>query len=92
LDIKELYKYAYIKRPLNEIYKDSSSVPQEFLMDWYKDSYDYQRLHTDDELKETLKLTPEQILEWLEEAMIFAWETKKAIKVLSSFIKKRGET
>ena len=69
MDIKELYKYAYIKRPLNEIYKDSSSVPQEFL-----------------------RLTPEQILEWLEEAMIFAWETKKAIKVLSSFIKKRGET
>ena len=77
MDIKELYKYAYLKRPLNEIYKDSSSVPQEFLMDWYKDSYDYQRLHTDEELKEFLKLTPEQILEWLEEAMIFVWEAKK---------------
>lgn len=81
MDIKELYKYAYIKRPLNEIYKDASSVPQEFLMDWYKDSYDYQRLHTPEELKEFLKLTPEQILEWLEEAMILVWETKKqAIK------------
>lgn len=77
MDIKELYKYAYLKRPLNEIYKDSSSVPQEFIMDWYKDSYDYQRLHTDEELKEFLKLTPEQILEWLEEAMIFVWEAKK---------------
>lgn len=63
MDIKELYKYAYIKRPLNEIYKDSSSVPLEFLMDWYKFSYDYQRLHTEEELKEFLKLTPEQILE-----------------------------
>ena len=83
MDIKELYKYAYIKRPLNEIYKDSSSVPQEFLMDWYKDSYDYQRLHTDDELKETLKLTPEQILEWLEDAMIFVWEAKKQEAVQS---------
>ena len=54
LDKEELYKFAYIKKPLNEIYKDSSSVPQEFL-----------------------RLTPEQIFEWLEDAMTFVWETKK---------------
>jgi len=76
LDKEELYKYAYIKKPLNEIYKDSSSVPQEFIMDWYKDSYDYQRIHSDEELKEFLRLTPEQIFEWLEGAMIFVWEAK----------------
>jgi hypothetical protein len=57
LDKEELYKYAYIKKPLNEIYKDPSSVPQEFIMDWYKDSYDYQRIHSDEELKECLRLT-----------------------------------
>ena len=77
MDKEELYKYAYIKKPLNEIYKDSSSVPQEFIMDWYKDSYDYQRIHSDEELKESLRLTPEQIFEWLEGVMIFVWETKK---------------
>ena len=54
MDKEELYKFAYIKKPLNEIYKDSSSVPQEFL-----------------------RLTPEQIFEWLEDAMTFVWETKK---------------
>lgn len=80
LDKEELYKYAYIKKPLNEIYKDPSSVPQEFIMDWYKDSYDYQRIHSDEELKEFLGLTPEQIFEWLEGAMIFVWETKKRLK------------
>ncbi len=26
MDKEELYKYAYVKKPLNEIYKDSSSV------------------------------------------------------------------
>ena len=46
-------------------------------MDWYKDTYDYQRTHSDEELKEFLKLTPEQILEWLEGVMVFVWETKK---------------
>ena len=54
MDREELYKYAYIKKPLNEVCKDSSSVPQEFL-----------------------RLTPEQILEWLEGVMVFVWETKK---------------
>jgi hypothetical protein len=81
VDIKELYQYAYIKRPLNEIYHDPSSVRQEFIIDWLKDSYDYQRLHSDEELKEFLTLTPEQILRWLEEAMIFIWEAKKATTV-----------
>lgn len=77
MDIKELYKYAYIKRPLDEIYPDPSSVPHEFYIDWLKDTYDYPRLHSDDELKEFLALTPEQILNWLEEAVVFVWEAKK---------------
>lgn len=75
--MRELYKYAYVKGPLNEIYPDSSSVPEEFLMDWLKDAYDYQRLHSDEELMEFLRLTPEQILTWLEEAAIFMWEAKR---------------
>lgn len=77
MDVKELYTYAYLKRPLNEIYSDPSSVPEEFLMEWFKDNYDYQRLHSDEELKEFLELTPEQIMTWLEEAAIFVWEAKK---------------
>ena len=76
MDLEELYKFAYIKRPLNEIYSDPSEVPQEFIIEWLKDTYDYQRLHSDDELKEFLKFTPEQILKWLEEAMIFVWKAK----------------
>jgi hypothetical protein len=77
VDVKELYTYAYLKRPLNEIYSDPSSVPEEFLMEWFKDNYDYQRLHSDEEIKEFLELTPEQIMTWLEEAAIFVWEAKK---------------
>jgi hypothetical protein len=77
MDVKELYKYAYVKRPLNEIYSDPLSVPEEFLMEWFKDKYDYQRLHSDEELKEFMDLTPEQIMTWLEKAAIFVWEAKK---------------
>ncbi len=77
MDVDELYKYAYVKRPLNEIYHDPSSVPEEFIIDWLKDAYDYQRIHSDEELQESLTLTPEQILQWLEEAAVFTWEAKR---------------
>jgi len=80
MDIKELYKYAYIKRPLNEEYQEPSSVPQEFYLDWLKDTCDYMRIHSDEELDEFLTLTPEQILNWLEEAVVFVWEAKGKIK------------
>ena len=79
MDIKKLYEYAYIKRPLNEIYPDPLLCPEEFFIDWLKDTYDYQRLHSDEELKEFLALTPEQVLEWLEEAVIFTWEAKMQV-------------
>lgn len=77
MDVSELYKYAYIKKPLSNVYTERISVPDEFLMDWLKDSHDYQRLHTEDELRQFLSLTPEQILNWLEEATEFVWETKR---------------
>lgn len=78
MDIEELYKYAYIKKSLNEIYSEPSSVPLEFIIEWFKDTYDYQRIHSDEELKEFLSLAPEQILKWLEEAMVFTWEVKNS--------------
>ncbi|HAG50137.1 MAG: hypothetical protein A2X87_08315 [Deltaproteobacteria bacterium GWC2_42_51] len=77
MTIDELYQYAYIKQPLHEIYPTPSSVPQEFIIEWLKDKYDYERMHSDEELKEFLKLTPEQILNWLEEAAVFIWEAKR---------------
>ncbi|MCC6542998.1 MAG: hypothetical protein IT392_00660 [Nitrospirae bacterium] len=46
-------------------------------MDWYENTYDCQRIHSDEELKELLRFTLEQILEWLEGVMIFVWEAKK---------------
>lgn len=79
MTINELYKYAYLKKPLNEIYPDISLVPSEFIIEWLKDSYDYKRLHSEEELKEWLALTPVQILEWLEEAMLFVWETNSMV-------------
>jgi len=76
MNIDELYQYAYLKRPLNEIYQDPILVPKEFLLDWFKDEYDYQRPHSDEELRQSMALTPEQILTWLEEAAALLWETK----------------
>lgn len=64
---------------MNEIYHDPSLALEEFIVDWFKDTYDYQRLHTNDELERFLGLTPEQILNWLEEATIFEWEAKRLL-------------
>ncbi|HDM79165.1 MAG TPA: hypothetical protein ENG51_22285 [Deltaproteobacteria bacterium] len=88
MTLEELYKYAYVKRPLNEVYKDPSMVPEEFILEWYKDAYDYQRPHSEEELAEFVRLTPQQILEWLEEVVEFVWEASKHWKAsqLSSIL------
>ena len=75
--VKELYRYAYVKQPLNEVYENPSMVPEEFILEWYKDAYDYERPHSEEELVEFMRLTPEQILNWLEEALEFVWEASK---------------
>ena len=77
MDLEELYRYAYRKRPLNEVYRDISEVPPEFVIVWLKDSFDYQRSHSEEDLKRTLDLSPEDILNWLEGAVEFVWQTKK---------------
>ncbi len=56
MNIEEIYKYAYVKKPLNEIYPEFSTVPLEFIVEWFKDSYDYQRIHSEEELKDGLLL------------------------------------
>lgn len=78
MKIKEIYKYAYIKRPLNEVYSDKSMIPPEFYIEWLKDSNDYVRIHSEEEIKEFMSLTPEQIMEWLSDAILFVWEAKKS--------------
>lgn len=78
MKLKELYCFAYIKKPLNELYPELSTVPNEFIIEWFKDTFDYQRIHSDEELARFLSLTPSQILQWLEEAAEFTWKTKKA--------------
>jgi len=77
MDVKDIDAFAYIKRPLDKVFDGESSVPDDYLMDWLKDTYDYQRLHSEEELKEFLALTPEQVLDWLEEAAEFVWQAKK---------------
>ena len=77
MDVKDFYAFAYIKGPLDKIFDRRSLVPEAYLMDWLKDTYDYMRLHSEEELKTSLSLTPEQILDWLEEAAEFVWEAKK---------------
>ena len=78
MNAEEIYKHAYIKKPLSELYSNPFSVPEEFLLEWFKDAYDYQRSHSDEELAQFIRLKPEEVLTWLEEASVFAWEAKRA--------------
>lgn len=77
MKLGKLYKYAYVKKPLNKIYKNAREVPEEFYIEWLKDCYDYVRIHSDKEIKEFLALTPEQIMNWLSETVVFVWEAKR---------------
>lgn len=78
MDAEELYRYAYLKRPLHEVYRDPSEVPPEFLLEWFKDAFDRERVHSEEELLDGLSATPAEILEWLEEAAALTWESKRA--------------
>lgn len=74
--LQDIYRYAYRKRPLHEVYPDLADVPEEFILEWFKDRYDYPRLHTGEELKTMTALPPEAVLQWLEEAVEFVWAAK----------------
>ena len=79
MDIKELYKYAYLKKPLNEQFQSPAEVPFEFLMEWFKDTFDYQRIHSEEEIKDFINLKPEDILYWLEDAVRLTWKVKRSV-------------
>ncbi|MBI4666791.1 MAG: hypothetical protein HY751_10330 [Nitrospinae bacterium] len=78
MTLDELWKYAYVKRPLTEIYSSVDDVPFEFKMEWLKDAYDYKRTYSDEEIASRPNLTPEQVLDWLEEVVPLIWEAKMA--------------
>lgn len=69
---------------MTEIFGEVSQVPAEYLFDWLKDAYDYQRTYSDEELMRFMQLSPADILEWLEEASAFMWETKKHLAANAS--------
>ena len=77
MDTQDLYRFAYVKRPLSEAFSERASVPEAYLLDWLKDSYDRQRPRSDEELQRFLSLTPEEILTWLEEGAEFVWAVQK---------------
>jgi len=79
MELNELYAYAYIKEPLHEKFDDPTQVPPDFLMEWFKDAFDYKRIHDAEEIEEFLTLTPEDIFVWIEEAARFCWEAKMAM-------------
>ncbi|MBF0291397.1 MAG: hypothetical protein HQK86_04500 [Nitrospinae bacterium] len=76
--MEEIWRYAYVKRPLTEVYETVDDVPDEFKIEWLKDANDYVRTHSDEELEAMRRFTPEQILNWLEEAVPFVWEAQMA--------------
>lgn len=79
MEIKEFYKYAYLKKPLNELFQNPSEVPFEFLLEWFKDTFDYQRIHSEEEMEDFINLKPEDILKWLEDAVRLTWEAKRRL-------------
>lgn len=79
MNIEELYRYAYVKRPLQEVYPNISDVPPEFLLEWFKDAFDRQRAHSEEEIIGGGSATPAAILDWLEEAAALTWEAKKVL-------------
>lgn len=66
---------AYRKRPLDEI-SSPDQLPVEFLLEWYKDTLDAPRTHTDEELIEMARLPPASRLAWLEEMAEFTWKAR----------------
>jgi len=84
MNIKEFYKYAYIKKPLNEQFHSLGEVPFEFLLEWFEETFDYQRIHSEEEMKNFIDLKPENILNWLEDAVRLTWEAKKSIWLKNS--------
>ena len=79
MDIEELYRYAYVKQPLHEVYPNLSEVPSEFILEWFKDAFDHERIHSEEEIMDGTSATPAEILEWLEEAAALSWEAKKVL-------------
>lgn len=74
---EDLSRYAYRKYPLHKLYPDLADVPEAFLMDWFKDRYDYQRLHTSEELRDMMALPRGTVLQWLEDAVELVWAAKR---------------
>jgi hypothetical protein len=88
MNVGDLNRFAYVKRPLNGVFKEGEPVPPEYLMDWLKDTHDYIRLHSDEELERFKGLSAEEILVWLEEAADFVWEANKHLTSFKSNIEK----
>ena len=77
MDFEELYRYAYVRRPLAEVFSDVSDARDTYLVDWLKDFCDYERTYSDQELLSSFALAPEQIMEWLEEATEFVRSVRR---------------
>ncbi len=82
MEIEEFYRHAYLKESLNEKFQSPAEVPLEFLLEWFKDTYDYQRIHSEEEIKDSINLKPEDILNWLEDAVRLTREVKKTMYLI----------
>ncbi len=82
MEIEEFYRHAYLKESLNEKFQSPAEVPLEFLLEWFKDTFDYQRIHSEEEIKDFIGLRPEDILNWLEDAVRLTWEVKKTMYLI----------
>lgn len=66
---------AYRKRSLAAT-PSPADLPAEFLLEWYKDTFDAPRDHTDEELIEMSRLPLASRLDWIEEMAAFTWKAR----------------
>ena len=73
----DIFQFAYRKQRMDHLYSDLADVPEEFILEWYKDRYDYPRLHSREEVRHMMSLPSEAILHWLDEAVQLVWTMKR---------------
>ena len=66
---------AYRKRSLAGV-ASPRELPVAFLLDWYKDTFDAPRSHSDEELIEMSRMSLASRLAWIEEMAAFTWKAR----------------
>ncbi len=73
--MSDIFEYAYRKKSLEGL-RPLADFPVEFLMEWYKDTFDRGRPVPEEDLVAMAQVPLEARLQWLAETAKFMWEVK----------------